>query len=145
MQQADLAVDFSEEIEGFGVVYALTFHPEFERNRYCYVCYIVPQKVKDGTRIARFKVADTDPPTIDAVSEETIITWVPGGHNGCCLKFGHGYLYISTGDNASPAPPDEKQAGQDVSNLLSSILRIDVNHSDAEKTIGFQLTIRLSI
>lgn len=39
-------------------------------------------------------------------------------------------LYISTGDAADPDPPDGKRkTGQDVSDLLASILRIDVDQS----------------
>ncbi|MEZ6050323.1 MAG: PQQ-dependent sugar dehydrogenase [Planctomycetaceae bacterium] len=131
VEQADLVADLAKEIEGLQSVYAITFHPDFERNRYCYVCYIKAANLEDGTHIARFKVADTDPPTINVETEQTIITWLSGGHNGCCLKFGpDGYLYISTGDGAGPNPPDIEQAGQDVSNLLSSILRIDVDSTD---------------
>jgi len=51
-----------------------------------------------------------------------------GGHNGGDLHFGpDGYLYISTGDGANPNPPDVLDTGQDLSDLLSSILRIDVD------------------
>ena len=131
---ADLVVDLAREIAGVSAVYALTFHPDFARNRYCYVCYITKQNIDDGSHIARFRVSDTDPPTIDVSSETTIITWLSGGHNGCCLKFGlDGCLYISTGDGSGPNPPDSRRAGQDVSNLLSSILRIDVDHTDDGK------------
>ncbi|MEX2168307.1 MAG: PQQ-dependent sugar dehydrogenase [Pirellulales bacterium] len=131
---ADLVIDFAKEISGVEQVYALAFHPDFARNRYCYVCYIKAANLEDGTHVARFRVADTDPPTIDVASETTIITWLSGGHNGCCLKFGpDGCLYISTGDGTGANPPDTLKAGQDISNLLSSILRIDVNHADDGK------------
>ncbi len=134
VKTADLVIDIAKEIAGAQQVYALAFHPDFERNRYCYVCYIKKADLPDGTHVARFRVADTDPPTIDAASEKTIITWLSGGHNGCCLKFGpDGCLYISTGDGAGPNPPDTLKAGQDVSNLLSAILRIDVDHADDAK------------
>lgn len=134
VKSADLVVDFAKEVAGLKSVYALAFHPKFEQNRYCYVCYIKGANLEDGSHIARFRVSKTDPPTIDAASETTILTWWSGGHNGCCLKFGpDGFLYISTGDGSPPNPPDGKQAGQDVSNLLSSILRIDVDHSDVER------------
>ena len=42
-------------------------------------------------------------------------------------------LYISTGDGADPNPPDPLNTGQDCSDLLSSVLRIDVDHKDAGK------------
>jgi uncharacterized repeat protein (TIGR03806 family) len=131
---ADLVIDIAKEIPGVKQVYALAFHPDFERNRYCYVCYIKADGQPDGTHVARFRVADADPPTIDVASETTIITWPSGGHNGCCLKFGtDGCLYISTGDGVGPNPPDTLKTGQDVSDLLSSILRIDVDHADDGK------------
>ncbi len=131
VESADLAVDFAEEIADVREVYALAFHPDFAQNRYCYVCYIKAPGRDDGTHVARFRVTETDPPTIDIASEQTIITWLSGGHNGCCLKFGpDGYLYISTGDGVGPNPPDTRQTGQDIRDLLSSILRIDVDHAD---------------
>ena len=127
---ADLVIDLAKTIPGVQV-YALAFHPDFAKNRYCYVCYIKGGNLEDGSHIARYRVSDTNPPTIDVASETTIITWLAGGHNGCCLKFGpDGCLYISTGDGSGPNPPDARRAGQDVSNLLSCILRIDVDHAD---------------
>lgn len=134
VKAADLVVDLAKDVAGVQAIYALEFHPDFQKNRYCYVCYITKQNLEDGTHIARFRVTDTDPPTIDVASETTILTWLSGGHNGCCLKFGHdGCLYVSTGDGSGPNPPDSRRAGQDVSNLLSCILRIDVDHSDDGK------------
>ncbi len=134
VEEADLVVDLAKDVEGVQSVYAITFHPDFEQNRSCYVCYIKEANLEDGTHVARFRVADTDPPTIDVATEQTIITWLSGGHNGCCLKFGpDGFLYISTGDGAGANPPDVKQAGQDISNLLSCILRIDVDHTEDER------------
>lgn len=130
----DLVVDLAKEIDGVQAVYGLTFHPDFQKNRYCYVCYIKAPNLEDGTHVARFRMSDTNPPTLDVASETTLITWLSGGHNGCCLKFGpDGCLYISTGDGSGPNPPDSRRAGQDVSNLLSCILRIDVDHQDNEK------------
>ena len=127
-------MDLAKQIPGLQQVYALAFHPDFEKNRYCYVCYIKAADLEDGTHVARFRVNDTEPPTIDPSSETTIITWFSGGHNGCCLKFGpDGYLYISTGDGGPANPPDPKRAGQDLSNLLSAILRIDVDHPEGGK------------
>lgn len=131
VQSADLVVDVAKAIPGVKQVYSLAFHPDFERNRFCFVCYIKADGLPDGTHVARFRVTGTDPPTIDVASEKTIITWPSGGHNGCCLKFGpDGCLYISTGDGVGPNPPDTLKTGQDVSDLLSSILRIDVDHPD---------------
>src|SRR5205807_9526508 len=83
---------------------------------------------------SRFTVTARDQPRIDADSEEVVHTFVEGGHNGGDLHFGpDGTLYISTGDAASPNPPDPLNTGQDCSDLLSSILRIDVDRKDPGK------------
>jgi putative heme-binding domain-containing protein len=127
----------AKEIEA---VYGLTFHPNFEKNRQCFVCYTLhganprPRNLTDGTRVSRFTVTKTDPPRIDPSSEEIVITFLQGGHNGGDIHFGlDDMLYISTGDAANPNPPDPFNTGQDISDLLSSILRIDVDHKDEGK------------
>src|SRR5436190_5672598 len=114
--------------------YAIAFDPHFASNRFVYICYILKAENPNGTHISRFRVTDDPEPKLDLVSEKIIITWLSGGHNGCCLKFGNdGYLYISTGDGAGPKPPDTVNTGQDISDLLSSILRIDVQHPSGRK------------
>ena len=47
VSSADLVVDVSKEIEGLRAVYALTFHPDFAQNRYCYICYIKDANLDD--------------------------------------------------------------------------------------------------
>jgi putative heme-binding domain-containing protein len=120
-------------------VYGLVFHPRFAENRYCYVCYTLLGKkdeknLPEGTRLSRFTVSRTDPPTADPASEQVVMTWLQGGHNGGDLHFGpDGMLYISTGDATDPNPPDKFKVGQDVSSPLSKILRIDVDHADGDR------------
>jgi len=129
----ELVVDLKKVRPELGSIYGLAFHPDFERNRFVYVCYVVGNN-PDGSRVVRFEMRPADPPQIDAESERVVITWPAGGHNGGCLKFGpDGYLYITTGDGSGPSPPDTQRAGQDVSNLLSSILRIDVDRIEASQ------------
>jgi len=142
-EKADLLIDLRKEIRnleklegvrGVGSSYSLAFDPDFAKNRSCYLMYWLASKDRrklwDGTRVSRFKITDADPPRIDPATEEILITWLAGGHNGCDLQFGNdGYLYISAGDGEDPSPPDKLQTGQDISDLMSSILRIDVHRA----------------
>lgn len=131
---ADLVIDFAKAIPGVQQVYSLAFHPDFERNRECYVCYIKAPDLPDGTQVSRFKMTDTEPPTIDVATETPMVSWLSGGHNGCCVRFGpDGYLYISTGDGGPANPPDKLQTGQDLVDFLSVILRIDIDQSQSDR------------
>ncbi len=125
-ESADLFLDMKK------VVYGLAFHPEFAKNGFCYVTYLVhTEEHPEGTRVARFN-ASGNPPRVDPTSEKVLITWPSGGHNGGCLKFGpDGYLYIATGDSSGIA--DEYRTGQDLTNLSGAILRIDVDRQSAGK------------
>jgi putative heme-binding domain-containing protein len=145
-KRADLFLDPTKEliplhdpdVAGLDTVYGLAFHPKFKENHYCYICYVLNSKsgkpLADGSRVSRFTVTTTEPPRVDPKSEVVLLTWLAGGHNGGNLKFGpDGYLYVSTGDGSSPNPPDALNTGQDLSDLLSAILRIDVDHKDPGK------------
>ena len=129
--KADLMGDLASTVKAQRA-YGLVFHPQFKKNRFIYLCYINERKGEDGTKVSRFTVRDSQPPTIDPKSEKIIITWLSGGHNGCSLQFGpDGCLYISTGDATAPSPPDGLNTGQDISDLLASVLRIDVDGAEA--------------
>ena len=147
--QADLFCDLRAELttlkstagaQSFDNLYGLVFHPDFASNRQCFICYTRKsnksgeRNLKDGSRVSRFTVKKSDPPRLDPTSEQIVFTYLQGGHNGGDLHFGpDGFLYISTGDTASPNPPDPLGTGQDISDHLSSILRIDVNRKGADK------------
>ncbi len=121
-------------------VYSVAFHPQFAQNRFVYLWYILKPELPEGTQISRFVVTDSDPPRMDLTTEHKIISWKSGGHNGGCIRFGKdGMLYISTGDGVGPDPPDTLNTGQDISDLLSAILRIDVDHPASGKGYGIPL------
>ncbi|WP_254511271.1 PQQ-dependent sugar dehydrogenase [Anatilimnocola floriformis] len=137
--QPELFADVTQLDPQFFRVYGIAFHPKFgdpkfPDQRYCYISYVLNGRTPQGTRVSRFKVTDADPPTIDLTSEQIIITWLGGGHNGGHLQFGpDGMLYISTGDGGESFPADGNNTGQDISDLLASILRIDVDRTDGYK------------
>ncbi len=146
VKSADLAIDLKASLKSFDTersngcdsLYSLAFDPEFSQNRYVYLCIILSSKtgkpLPDGSRISRFRVTEELPPRIDVESELPIITWLGGGHNGCDMAFDtSGCMLFSTGDATDPSPPDQLKTGQDISDLLSSILRIDVRGATAEK------------
>ena len=134
IQQKDVLIDLRDHIPNLANVYGLTFHPEYPAEPYFYVCYVLRGNESDGSVISRFTVNQFNPPRADPDSERKLLRWLAGGHNGCSLKFGpDGYLYASMGDGTGPTPPDILRAGQDLTNLLSTIVRIDVNSSTAEQ------------
>ena len=132
--EPDLALDLRKDIDGATKSYGFAFHPDFTSNHQCFISYITKPGDLNGTRVSRFRATSLDPLKIDAASEQQIITWQAGGHNGGSLQFGpeDGLLYISTGDAAAPFPPDPEGTGQDISDLLGSILRIDVDQQTGD-------------
>src|SRR5262249_31428631 len=115
-------------------VYGVVLHPRFQKNGYIFVSSVLnaDKEEPEGSRISRFVVKDRDRMVADPKSEKVILTWPSGGQNGGCLRFGpDGYLYLSTGDGSGIA--DGLETGQDISDLLGSILRIDVDKTDPGK------------
>ena len=113
-------------------IQGLEFHPDFEQNRYFYA-YIrerFPKPVR--CRISRFETYPDHPLKADPSSELIVLEFPSIGHSGGSMKFGpDGYLYIGTGDGYGQSDP--MATGQDTSDLLASILRIDVNGTHSVK------------
>ena len=125
--RSDLRPEDSKQIQ----IYSLAFHPNFLKNRKVVVCYVVTAPGKrrpDGTHIASFEVSRDTNPVLLPETETTILTFDSGGHNGCTVAFDNdGLLYISTGDVASPSPPDSYDHGQNVGDIYAAILRVDID------------------
>src|SRR5262245_20152501 len=81
--RAELFCDLREEIKtihllpgarAVDAVYGLAFHPDFQKNRQCFICYTLKGKkagqLEDESRVSRFTVTKTDPPRLDPASEE---------------------------------------------------------------------------
>ncbi|TWU06257.1 PQQ-dependent sugar dehydrogenase [Stieleria varia] len=113
----------------------LAMHPSFKDNGKFYVYYTH----KDGQRsiVSQFKVSADNPLAADPASELVLMD-IPqpyANHNGGSIEFGpDGFLYIALGDGGDRNDP--KAAGQDLSALLGSILRIDVDHPADGKPYG---------
>ena len=110
----------------------LAFHPNYNENGYFYVHYTdhlngnlnSPRNI-----ISRFSVNNNNPNQANINSEEIIliVDQPYHNHNGGQISFGpDGYLYISFGDGGSAGDPQGN--GQNLSTLLGSIIRIDIDN-----------------
>jgi glucose/arabinose dehydrogenase len=106
----------------------LAFDPDYATNRRFVVHYTDPA---GDTRLSFFQVSPTDPDVADPASEQVILTADQPypNHNGGQVLFGpDGLLYLGLGDGGAANDPEGR--GQNLSDLLGSILRLDV-HSGA--------------
>lgn len=103
----------------------LAFHPDFAENGLFFVNYV---NKNSTTVVSRFSVSADDANLADKASEEILFTLAQpyANHNGGHMEFGpDGYLYIAVGDGG--AAGDILNTGQNVTDLLGSLLRIDVD------------------
>lgn len=104
----------------------MAFHPNFKDNGKLYVYYTTNQRPHVSI-ISEFTAAD-DRLSADISTERQVMEiqqpfW---NHNGGTILFGpDGFLYVGLGDGGKANDP--LSAGQDLSKLLGSILRIDVD------------------
>ncbi|MBE0539216.1 MAG: PQQ-dependent sugar dehydrogenase, partial [Ignavibacterium sp.] len=109
----------------------LAFHPDYENNGYFYVYYTTPNPLR--TILSRFQISTMNPDSADKDSELILLTYnqPQTNHNGGCLAFGpDGYLYIASGDGGS------SNNGQEITNLLGKIIRIDVDNPQLPLNYG---------
>ncbi|MDZ4849499.1 MAG: PQQ-dependent sugar dehydrogenase [Pirellulaceae bacterium] len=104
----------------------LAMHPKFKVNGEFFVCYT--QRDNDHSIVSRFRVSKDNPNVADPNSEEVLLDLPQPfkNHNGGSIEFGpDGYLYVAFGDGGLRNDPHEN--GQNRSQLLGSILRLDIN------------------
>ncbi len=113
------------------------FHPDFTNNGYFYVHYIASNPRRNV--ISRFSLNPTNPDSADIQSELILleIAQPATNHNGGQLAFGpqDGYLYISIGDGG-----DDADESQDLTSLLGTILRINVDNPQGQLNYGIPPT-----
>ena len=115
------------------LIYSVAFHPGYRTNGQLFVfTHCSTGEYARTNRISRFNVEREASRHCDPLSEHIIIEWRSEGHDGGGIVFGHdGMLYISTGDGTSDS--DGWVTGQDLSELLGGVLRIDVDRPDDSK------------
>jgi len=113
----------------------LAFHPNYIENGYFYVNYTSHNPRRNV--IARYNVNPND---INEADEESSLIILEvnqpyTNHNGGQLSFGpDGYLYIIFGDGGSAGDP--LGHGQNLSTLLGSLIRIDVDNPTGNLNYG---------
>jgi len=118
----------------------LAFHPQFAENSRFFVYYSAPLRAgaprgwDHTSRVSEFTVSADDPNRADHGSERVVleVDEPQSNHNGGSIVFGpDGCLYIPLGDGGGARdvgrghPPGGN--GQDITTLLGSILRIDID------------------
>ena len=116
-------------------IYAFSLHPNYVENGTLFI--FSPRDPAETaetqlSRVSRFTTNLDQPRIADSDSEQIIIEWTAGGHNGGEAIIGpDGYLYIATGDGTSGS--DLNKTGQGVDDLFSVMMRIDVEHPSEDK------------
>ena len=107
----------------------LAFSPDYQKDQLAYLYYTKGKKKNRITHISRFKMNGL---TADRDSEQILFTFKQdfGNHNGGWIAFGPDkHLYLGVGDGG--AGNDPKRRAQDLTNVLGSILRLDVSGEKA--------------
>lgn len=114
-------------------ILGFAFHPDYKNNGRFFVHYSAPSKkgFDNKSVLAEFKVNANNPDK--ANPERKIILEVEqpeSNHNGGNIVFDKkGYLYIGFGDGGGQGDAHGNPGnGQDLNQLLSKIIRIDVDH-----------------
>jgi glucose/arabinose dehydrogenase len=105
----------------------LAFHPAYESNGRFFIYYT---NVDGDSRLVEYRVS-ADPDRADPESARVLLALDQPdiNHNGGMLLFGpDGYLYVTLGDGGGAS--DEFGNAQNLTTLLGSIIRLDVDGGD---------------
>lgn len=115
--------------------YSFAFHPKYLENRYLFLFSngaLEGQGPLRKNRLSRFTMTPTTPAVLDPKSELIVIEWTSNGHDGGDLGFGKdGFVYMTAGDGTVDS--DTNVTGQDISDLNSGLLRLDVDKPEPGK------------
>lgn len=133
--EVGLFADLTHEVfsaRGPNGLLGFAFHPKFRQNRK----YYLKHQALEGSAIVTYVVERTVTPDAmhDSHQPSRRLLRIPAvaeHHNGGCLQFGpDGFLYIGMGDSAPNHDPQGHS--QNLSLLLGKMLRIDVDHHEAD-------------
>ena len=151
----DKLVELDQDYDERGLL-GLAFHPDYAQNGLFYVYYSAPlregapEEWSSTSHLSVFQVSG-DPEVADAISENVLLEVDEPqlNHNAGQIVFGpDGYLYVPLGDGGGANDEDMGHVddwfdtndggnGQDLStNLLGTILRIDVDSQTGDKAYG---------
>lgn len=109
----------------------LAFHPDYAENGRLFIYYI-DWNTNGDAYLVEYHVSADDPNKVDPESAKVLFTHDEPyvNHNGGTVHFGpDGYLYWSMGDGGLAGDPHDN--AQNLSTILGSILRIDVDDRGA--------------
>ncbi len=125
-----------------GGALGFAFDPDFENNGYLFISYTTEGptfQIPLISRVSRFSTTtNSEGVAIADISSEVVIVsqnQFAANHNGGDLSFGpDGFLYFGLGDGGGGG--DTGNNGQDTTNWLSTIMRLDINVTEAEINDG---------
>jgi glucose/arabinose dehydrogenase len=140
IENVDVFLDLTSIVEQDGGyteegLLGLAFHPNYIENGYFYVNYTSHNPRRNV--IARYSVSGDNPNQANPESAFIIleVNQPYTNHNGGQIDFGpDGYLYIIFGDGGSAGDP--LGHGQNLSTLLGSLIRIDVDNPSGGLNYG---------
>ncbi len=131
VNSSDIFLDLSERVACCGErgLLGMAFHPRFPADDRVFLFYTHLSQGNLYTRVSSMRLyADGVTYGLDPGSEEVLLDVLQpySNHNGGTVAFGpDGFLYVGLGDGGSSGDP--QSFGQDVDELLGSMLRLDVD------------------